>query len=218
MVAHGKVPNYGYQYLIGGDFGNWPATTTNLIGHARSLGMIPTFGNNLRGLVEAINYTIRKCDPGAFIGWQVNDWALRDPLKDTDTIGVTAGRASVVSVGNQVGAFVNSADIGYRADFVAFDQWGQDFGILRDPNPAGDMRYRNAGQCSGLQAGGEGPCWEGRQGRSSVLAGMVLLLDVLLHGARRWPAGGAGEAGEVRARPELVGTVVVVFEVGELAP
>jgi hypothetical protein len=22
--------------------------------------------------------------------------------------------------------------------------------------------YRNAGQCSGLQPGGEGPCWEGR--------------------------------------------------------
>nr|MDT0661391.1 GntR family transcriptional regulator [Micromonospora sp. DSM 115978] len=26
-------------------------------------------------------------------------------------------------------------------------------------------RYRNAGQCSGLQAGGEGPRWEGRQAR-----------------------------------------------------
>ncbi|WBB98548.1 MULTISPECIES: hypothetical protein [unclassified Solwaraspora] len=29
--------------------------------------------------------------------------------------------------------------------------------------------YRNAGQCSGLQAGGEGPRWEGRQGPSSAL-------------------------------------------------
>jgi fermentation-respiration switch protein FrsA (DUF1100 family) len=26
--------------------------------------------------------------------------------------------------------------------------------------------YRNAGQCSGLQAGGEGPRWEGRQARA----------------------------------------------------
>ncbi|MFC8847014.1 MULTISPECIES: hypothetical protein [unclassified Micromonospora] len=26
--------------------------------------------------------------------------------------------------------------------------------------------YQNAGQCSGLQAGGEGPCWEGRQARA----------------------------------------------------
>ncbi|WP_250032166.1 hypothetical protein [Paractinoplanes maris] len=30
---------------------------------------------------------------------------------------------------------------------------------------AGDS-YRNAGQCSGLQAGGEGPRWEGRQARA----------------------------------------------------
>ncbi|ROO61332.1 hypothetical protein EDC02_3265 [Micromonospora sp. Llam0] len=30
----------------------------------------------------------------------------------------------------------------------------------------GIVRYRNAGQCSGLQAGGEGPRWEGRQARA----------------------------------------------------
>ncbi|GAA2855630.1 hypothetical protein [Actinoplanes cyaneus] len=30
-------------------------------------------------------------------------------------------------------------------------------GLLTDPD-----RYRNAGQCSGLQAGGEGPRWEGQ--------------------------------------------------------
>jgi hypothetical protein len=59
-------------------------------------------------------------------------------------MGVTAGRASITGVAGQVGAFVTSADIGSRADFVAFDQWGQDAGILRDPNPAGDVRYLNA--------------------------------------------------------------------------
>ena len=237
--SHGSLPNYGYQYLIGGDFANWPATTTTLVSHAHTLGMIPvlveygmngnvdgssvdytnmqssswlttffrglrsaaqaaataagsapvgwviepdmlgylqqnyaaqygndasqlpaatssahssgvltgtdpTFGNNLKGLVEAINYTIKKYDSGAFVGWQVNDWAVRNPLKDTDTMGITAGRQSVTNIGNQVGAFTHSADIGYHADFVAFDQWGQDFGILRDPNPAGDIRYLNA--------------------------------------------------------------------------
>jgi hypothetical protein len=237
--THGSLPNYGYQYLIGGDFGNWPATTTTLVNHAHTLGMIPvlveygmngnvdgssvdfnnmqnsgwlttyfqalrsaaqaaaaasgsapvgwviepdmlgylqqnyaaqygndaaqmpaatsaahssgvltgadpTFANNLKGLVEAINYTIKKYDPGAFTGWQVNDWAVRNPLKDTDSMGITAGRQSVTNIGNQVGGFVHSADIGYHADFVAFDQWGQDFGILRDPNPAGDIRYLNA--------------------------------------------------------------------------
>jgi hypothetical protein len=239
MKSHGKVPNYGYRYLIGGDFGGWSNTASTLVSHARSLGMTPvlveygmngnvdgadvaynnmqsggwlttyfqalkaaaqsaatasagtpvgwviepdmlgyiqqghgsqygndaskvpaataaahssgvlgsadpTFANTLKGLVEAINYTIKKYNPSAFLGWQVNEWAVRNPLHDTDSMGVTAGRQSVVNVGNQVGAFVRSADIGYKADLVAFDQWGQDYGYLRDPNPAANIRYLNA--------------------------------------------------------------------------
>jgi len=73
--------------------------------------------------------------------------------------------------------------------------------------------YRNAGQCSGLQAGGEGPRWEGRQSPSSALNWPVLLLDVLRHDAQWCAADGAGE---VRARPEFVGPVVVAGEFGEL--
>ncbi len=133
-----------YAASHGNDAGQFPAAT----GAAYSSGVLgtgdPTFANTLKGLVEAINYTIRKYDPTAFLGWQVNDWAVRNPLHDTDTMGVTAGRQSVTSVANQVAAFVGTADIGYHADFVAFDQWGQDFGILRDPNPAADVRYLNA--------------------------------------------------------------------------
>jgi hypothetical protein len=244
LKSHGPVPNYGYQYLIGGDFSNWAATTTTLVSHAQQFGMTPVlvdygmngnvdgssvdftnmqnagwlttyfqalknaaaatnaaapgkpvgwvvepdmlgylqqnyaanygddasrmpaatsaaytsgvlssgsdpaFGNNLRGLAEAVNYTIKKYDPAAFIGWQVNTWAVRDALKDTDTMGWSAGRQSVTSAATQVADFVKTADIGYRADFAAFDQWGQDFGILRDPNPAGDIRYLNAAHWS----------------------------------------------------------------------
>jgi len=239
MKSHGKIPNYGYQYLIGGDFSNWGTTASRLTTSSKSLGMIPvlveygmngnvdgadvayqnmqkaswlttyfqalrtaaqsaasaaggtpvgwivepdmlgyiqqghgaqfgndatkiaaatsaahssgvlgsgdpTFPNTLKGLVEAINYTIRKYDPTAFLGWQVNEWAVRNPLHDTDSMGVTAGRQSVANVGNQVGAFLSSADVKYKADFVAFDQWGQDYGYLRDPNPAADIRYLNA--------------------------------------------------------------------------
>ncbi|MEH1053965.1 molybdopterin-dependent oxidoreductase [Micromonospora sp. CPCC 206171] len=66
--------------------------------------------------------------------------------------------------------------------------------------------YRGAGQCSALQGGGEGPRWEGRQGPSGALDRAVLLFDVLTHGTQRCAADGAGE---VRARPELVGPVVV---------
>ena len=49
--------------------------------------------------------------------------------------------------------------------------------LLRSNN-----RYRDAGQCSGLQAGGEGPRWEGRQGPSSALTSRLLAL--LGHGDR----------------------------------
>lgn len=244
LKSHGKLPNYGYEYLIGGDFPNWAATTTTMVTHSQQFGMTPVlvdygmngnidgtsvdftnmqngswlttyfqalknaataagaaapgkpvgwviepdmlgylqqnyaanygndaarmpaatsavyssgvlasgsdpaFGNNLKGLVEAINYTIKKYDPSAFVGWQINDWAVRDALKDTDTQGWTAGRQSVTNIATQVANFAKTADIGYHADFAAFDQWGQDFGILRDPNPAADIRYLNAAHWS----------------------------------------------------------------------
>ncbi|WP_329582074.1 carbohydrate binding domain-containing protein [Kitasatospora sp. NBC_01250] len=244
LASHGKLPDYGYEYLVGNDFPNWAATTTTMVQHSARLGMTPVmveygmngnidgtsvdytnmqssswlttyfqalknaasaanaaapgkpvgwvvepdmlgylqqnyaaqyggdasrmpaatsaayaagvlaggsdpaFGDNLKGLVEAIDYTIKKYDPSAFVGWQVNTWGVRDALKDTDTMGWSAGRQSVTATGDQVAAFLQSADIGYRADFVAFDQWGQDFGILHDPNPAADVRYLNAAHWS----------------------------------------------------------------------
>lgn len=244
LKSHGKLPNYGYEYLIGGDFVNWSTTATTMVTHSAQLGMTPVlvdygmngnidgtgvdftnmqnsgwlttyfqslkqaasaaysaapgkpvgwviepdmlgylqqnyaatygndasrmpaatsaayssgtllsgtdpaFGNNLKGLVEAINFTIKKYDPTAFIGWQLNTWAVRDALKDTDTQGWTAGRQSVTNIATQVANFAKTADIGYHADFAAFDQWGQDFGILRDPNPAADIRYLNAAHWS----------------------------------------------------------------------
>jgi len=239
MKSHGKIPSYGYQYLIGSDFSGWSNTARTLVSHSRSLGMTPvlveygmngnvdgadaaynnmrnaswvasyfkalrsaaqaassaaagtpvgwivepdmlgyiqqqhgsqygndatkipaatsaartagvlgtgdpTFAGTLKGLVEEINYVIKKYDAGAFLGWQVNEWAVRNPLHDTDSMGITAGRQSVVNIGNQVAGFLASADIRYHADFVAFDQWGQDYGYLNDPNPAGDIRYLNA--------------------------------------------------------------------------
>jgi hypothetical protein len=138
--------NYAANY--GGNAAQMPASTSA----AYSAGVLgsadPTFGDNLKGLVEAINYTIKKYDPSAFVGWQVNTWGVHDALKDTDTMGWTAGRQSVVNTGTQVANFLATADIGYHADFVAFDQWGQDFGYLRDPNPAGDIRYLNAAHWS----------------------------------------------------------------------
>ncbi|TDT95550.1 carbohydrate binding protein [Streptomyces sp. 846.5] len=244
LKSHGKLPNYGYEYLIGGDFANWAATTTTMVTHSEQFGMTPVlvdygmngnidgtsvdytnmqsaswlttyfqslksaaqaaqaaapgkpvgwviepdmlgylqqnyaaqynndaaqfpaatnaayssgvlasgtdpaFGNNLKGLVQAINYAVKKYDPTAFVGWQINTWGVRDALKDTDTLGWTAGQQSVVTNATQVANFAKTAGITYDADFAAFDQWGQDFGVLNDPNPAGDIRYLNAAHWS----------------------------------------------------------------------
>jgi len=104
----------------------------------------PSFPNTLTGLVQAINHTIKKYNPSAFLGWQVNIWSVRNALKDTDTMGISAGRASLTNVANQVAAFLRTARVDASAEFISFDQWGQDFGIFRDPNPASNVRYLNA--------------------------------------------------------------------------
>ncbi|WBB98550.1 hypothetical protein O7543_10930 [Solwaraspora sp. WMMA2080] len=75
-----------------------------------------------------------------------------------------------------------------RAGLVEYGEVGPPAGRAVLLFAGGGGGYRNAGQCSGLQAGGEGPRWEGRQGPSSALTWTVLLLDVLRHDAR-WRAG-----------------------------
>jgi hypothetical protein len=44
---------------------------------------------------------------------------VRDALKDTDTMGWTAGQQSVANVATQVANFATTADIGYDADSAA---------------------------------------------------------------------------------------------------
>ncbi|RKN14298.1 hypothetical protein D7147_28870 [Micromonospora musae] len=55
-----------------------------------------------------------------------------------------------------------STDLGTLSDF--FDRYGA--ALTAGDVPALAGCYRNAGQCSGLQAGGEGPRWEGRRARA----------------------------------------------------
>jgi hypothetical protein len=134
----------GHGAAYGNDATRMPAATSAAYGSGVLGAGDPTYPNTLAGLVQAINHTIKKYDPGAFLGWQVNTWAVRNTLKDTDTMGVAAGHTSIVNTGNQVAAFLRTAAVGSQADLVAFDQWGQDFGYFRDPNPAGNVRYLNA--------------------------------------------------------------------------
>src|SRR2546423_10599781 len=41
MKSHGKIPSYGYQYLIGCDFSGWFYTARTLVNQSRSLSMTP---------------------------------------------------------------------------------------------------------------------------------------------------------------------------------
>src|SRR5690606_8910111 len=66
----------------------------------------PIFPDTVRGLVEAINYTINKHLPTAWFGWQFNLWASpaggwttpiggKGLMRLTDERGVTQGRADI---------------------------------------------------------------------------------------------------------------------------
>jgi Carbohydrate binding module (family 6) len=139
----------GYiQQQHGGAFGNDATRMPAATSAAYSSGVLgagdPAYPNTLAGLVQAINHTIKKYNPSAFLGWQVNTWGVRNALKDTDTMGISAGRASIVNVANQVSGFLRTANVAAEAELISFDQWGQDFGVFRDPNPAGNVRYLNA--------------------------------------------------------------------------
>lgn len=86
--------------------------------------------------------------------------------------------------------------------YRAIDQFGQVVDVLacdhRDLAAARRFCYRNAGQCSGLQTGGEGPRGRALSARACSrpgLAGTGLLLDVLPQNDDRGAADGAGEVG-----------------------
>lgn len=134
--------NYGAQYHD--DASTMPAATSAAYSSGALGDGDPRYPDTLAGLTQAITHTIKKYDPGAFVGWHLNDWAAGDPLKDTDTMGVEAGHKAIAQTAAKVAAFAKTANIGAGADFVAFDQWGQDFGELHDANPAQNVRYLNA--------------------------------------------------------------------------
>lgn len=103
-------------------------------------GIDPDFPNTLAGLVEAINYTIRKHMPSAYFGWQFNLWASpaggftntipgNGIVHLSDTLGITAGRTAII---NESGAitdyYIDAGVLTQGADFVSIDKYGLDAG------------------------------------------------------------------------------------------
>jgi len=117
----------------------------------------PAFPNTVRGLVEAINYTINKYLPNAYFGWQFNLWAMpaggwttpsgvKGLIRITDERGVTQGRADIAKEAAAVtGYYVKAGVLSHGADFVSVDKYGLDAGYEgKSANPETSTWFWNA--------------------------------------------------------------------------
>lgn len=97
-------------------------------------GKDPEFGNNVKGLVEAINYIIDKYYKEAYYGWQFNIWSYSSHeipnqglLHKTESLGWDAGREFIKQVAKETSDFYESAGItSHGADFISIDKYGLD--------------------------------------------------------------------------------------------
>lgn len=169
------VRNYGGDELVGiilePDFigymmqnsnGNNPTPASLLFAHTDSAytsGVLdkkndPTFANNIRGLVQCINYIISKYAPNAKFGWQFNLWASpgitteipgTGLMRITDTKGITKGRTALVNEAQAIANYYMDAGVtSYGAQFLSIDKYGLDAGISNPQNPAQSTWFWNA--------------------------------------------------------------------------
>lgn len=117
----------------------------------------PIFPNTVRGLVEAINYTINKYLPNAYFGWQFNLWAspaggwttpigAKGLMRITDERGVTQGRADIAKEARAIADYyVKAGILTHGADFVSVDKYGLDAGYEgKSDNPSASTWFWNA--------------------------------------------------------------------------
>jgi hypothetical protein len=98
----------------------------------------PVFPNSIKGLVETINYTIRKYTPQVYFGWQVNLWASpaggwttsipgQGLIRKTDEIGVAAGRPLIYREAAAITRYYLDAGVAtHGARFLSIDKYGLD--------------------------------------------------------------------------------------------
>ena len=118
-----------------------PSEISALVDAAYSSGVLekgkdPDFENNVKGLVESINYIVRKYHKPAYFGWQFNIWSYDSTeipnqglLHKTEFIGQEAGKQFIKQVAKETAEYYNSAGItSYDADFISIDKYGLDGG------------------------------------------------------------------------------------------
>lgn len=139
-----------------------PATLAAQTGAAYDSGALdrakdPSFPNTVRGLVEAVNYTISKHLPNAYFGWQFNLWAspaggwttpigAKGLMHLTDERGVAQGRADIAREAQAISDYyVKAGILTHGADFVSVDKYGLDAGYEgKSANPAASTWFWNA--------------------------------------------------------------------------
>ena len=114
----------------------------------------PTFPDNIQGLIQAINYTIKKYAPNAYYGWQFNLWASpgitvgipsNGLMHVTDTMGIASGRTAITNEANAIASYyLNGGITSNGANFISIDKYGLDAGISSPANPSASTWFWNA--------------------------------------------------------------------------
>ncbi|MEO8206003.1 MAG: glycosyl hydrolase family 18 protein, partial [Chthoniobacterales bacterium] len=118
-------------------------------------GVDPDFPNTVRGLIEAINYSIKKHLPNAWFGWQFNLWASpaggfttpiggKGLMRLTDTQGKT--RADIAKEADAISQYyIRAGVLTHGAGFVSVDKYGLDAGAEgKSADPATSTWFWNA--------------------------------------------------------------------------
>ncbi|WP_239469873.1 fibronectin type III domain-containing protein [Archangium violaceum] len=104
-------------------------------------GVDPDFPNTLTGLVQSINYTLRKYTPKAFLGWQLNLWAAPGApgtgiIHSTEVYGFEAGKTRIQDNARANATFAMKAGVKYgNAEFISIDKYGLDGAGANGANP-----------------------------------------------------------------------------------
>jgi chitodextrinase len=131
---------YAAQY--GNDPAQMPAATYAVYDSGvLQRGVDPSFPNTLTGLVQSINYTLRKYTPKAFLGWQLNLWAAPGApstgiMHSTEVYGFEAGKTRIQENARANAGFAQKAGVKYGgAEFISIDKYGLDGAGAAGANP-----------------------------------------------------------------------------------
>ena len=135
------LQNFAAQY--NNDPTKMPAGTSGAYSSGALVhGVDPEFPNTLTGLVQAMNYALKKYTPHAFLGWQLNLWGApgagaKGIIHATEDLGFAAGKQKIVSNAQANANFAKAAGVGYQADFISIDKYGLDAACF-EPGNAGN--------------------------------------------------------------------------------